>query len=188
MMAYRLRYLIACRYDYFHMFTVVENILFFSDFFFPKCFQYGMKVLGVIVLAISVNYLTIVPVVPITILLFHVRSYYMKSARQTIRIEAICISKFCYFTKIPRGAYNPEFKKKSFFFVGRSKFGLHPFNEYFNGYCDRSRMQKWTFHAQTVPSTCRQAHSDLFRKYCNHEMVSSPDGSCFDNFYFHCDF
>ena len=55
-------------------------------------FQYGMKVLGAIVLAVTVNYVTLIPLVPVVALLVYIRFYYMKSSRETLRIEAICNS------------------------------------------------------------------------------------------------
>ncbi len=46
--------------------------------------------LGAIALVISVNYVVVVALVPVVALLVFIRSYYMRSSRETLRIEAIC--------------------------------------------------------------------------------------------------
>jgi ATP-binding cassette subfamily C (CFTR/MRP) protein 4 len=52
--------------------------------------KYGTKVLGSFAIAFSVNYITIFALAPVAILFAYTRSYYMKSSRETLRIEAIC--------------------------------------------------------------------------------------------------
>ncbi len=52
--------------------------------------QYGTKVVGAICFTIYSNYLIILPVIPVAVYIVYMRSYYMRSSREAMRIEGLC--------------------------------------------------------------------------------------------------